>query len=86
MVGSLLEESHREWDEVMSRLPDWDAEHDDEVERYIKCVQNVVQANLSWSLHSKRYFGADGPQERKTRTIDVLVNPPYLSNPVEAAY
>ncbi|KAK2028364.1 terpene synthase metal binding domain-containing protein [Colletotrichum zoysiae] len=91
-IGSLLEDSHLEWDEVMSRLPDWDAEHDDEVERYIKCIQNVVQANLSWrqwcrcSLHSKRYFGVDGPQVRKTWTIDVLVNPPYLSNPAEAAY
>ncbi|KAK1959930.1 terpene synthase metal binding domain-containing protein [Colletotrichum sublineola] len=86
MVGSLLEESYHEWHEVMSRLPDWDVNVDGEVERYIKGIQDVVQANLSWSFHSKRYFGADGPKVRKTWRIDVLANPPYLSDSGGAEY
>ncbi|KAK2002105.1 terpene synthase metal binding domain-containing protein [Colletotrichum falcatum] len=81
MVGSLLEESYQEWDEVMSRLPDWDVEVEGQVERYIRGIQDVVQANISWSFHSKRYLGADGPRVRKTWRIDVLANPPYLSDP-----
>ncbi|KAK1590316.1 terpene synthase metal binding domain-containing protein [Colletotrichum navitas] len=86
IVGSLLEESYIEWDEVMIRMPCWDVAVDSEVERYIKGIQNVVQANISWSFHSKRYLGADGPQVRKTWRIDVLVNPPYLSDSVGAEY
>ncbi|KAK1984687.1 terpene synthase metal binding domain-containing protein [Colletotrichum cereale] len=80
-VGSLLEESYREWDEIMRCLPDWGGNVNSEVGGYIRGIQDVVQANISWSLHSKRYFGADGQQVRKTRRVDVLVNPPYLSDP-----
>ncbi|WDK21094.1 terpene synthase metal binding domain-containing protein [Colletotrichum graminicola] len=86
IVGSLLEESYIEWDEVISRMPCWDVDVDSEVERYIKGIQNVVQANIGWSFHLKKDLGADGPQVRKTWRIDVLVNPPYLSNPGEADY
>ncbi|KAF6826099.1 terpene synthase metal binding domain-containing protein [Colletotrichum plurivorum] len=86
MVGALLEESYIEWDDAMSRVPRCGGDIDREVERYIKGIQDVVQANISWSLQSKRYFGADGPKVRRTRMVDVLVDPPYLSDLQEAEF
>lgn len=48
VVGALLEESYLEWDDAVSRVPQWGGHTDGEVERYIKGIQDVVQANISW--------------------------------------
>ncbi|KAF4454624.1 hypothetical protein F53441_2858 [Fusarium austroafricanum] len=77
-VGDLLEERYQEWETVIKKLPSWGPEADANVARYIQGIQNVVQANISWSFQSGRYFGKQAPEIRRTRMIDVMVDPPFL--------
>lgn len=48
MVGKLLENCHRRWEEVEASVPSWRPEVDVEVQRYIDGIKSVVQANLNW--------------------------------------
>ncbi|KAH7219711.1 isoprenoid synthase domain-containing protein [Fusarium oxysporum] len=77
-VGNLLEERYQYWQKAIEQLPSWGPEIDANVARYIQGIQNVVQANITWSFRSGRYFGKQAPEIRRTRMIDVMVNPPYL--------
>ncbi|KAK7598430.1 hypothetical protein V3481_000061 [Fusarium oxysporum f. sp. vasinfectum] len=77
-VGNLLEERYQYWQKAIEQLPSWGPEIDANVARYIKGIQNVVQANITWSFRSGRYFGKQAPEIRRTRMIDVMVNPPFL--------
>lgn len=47
-VNALLEERYKEWQTVISQLPSWGADVDSQVARYVKGIQNVVQANVTW--------------------------------------
>ncbi|USP77060.1 uncharacterized protein yc1106_04334 [Curvularia clavata] len=78
ILGSLLEQRYIQWDQAIDNLPSWGADIDGEVRRYIDGIQNVVQANISWSFRSKRYLGKDALEVRRTRKIDVMTTPPYL--------
>ncbi|KAG5661739.1 hypothetical protein KAF25_003978, partial [Fusarium avenaceum] len=77
-VGDLLEQRYQEWEDVITQLPSWGPKIDIDVARYIQGIQNVVQANITWSFQSGRYFGAQAAEIRRTRRIDVMVNPPFL--------
>ncbi|RKK70496.1 hypothetical protein BFJ69_g11758 [Fusarium oxysporum] len=77
-VGNLLEERYQYWQKAIEQLPSWGPEIDANVARYIQGIQNVVQANITWSFRSGRYFGKQAPEIRRTRMIDVMVNPPFL--------
>lgn len=48
MVGKLLEDRYRRWEEVETSFPRWGAEVDAEVQRYIDSIKAVVKANLNW--------------------------------------
>ncbi|KAM0343770.1 hypothetical protein ACHAPU_008197 [Fusarium lateritium] len=77
-VGDLLERRYSEWERVITQLPSWGHEIDVHVARYIKGIQNVVQANVTWSFQSGRYFGKQAAEIRRTRMVDVMVNPPFM--------
>lgn len=93
-VGDLLEQRYQEWENVITQLPSWGPKVDVDVARYIQGIQNVVQANITWryepllsssqqsltyrSFQSGRYFGAQAAEIRRTRRIDVMINPPFL--------
>ncbi|CEI39940.1 unnamed protein product [Fusarium venenatum] len=77
-VGALLEERHQEWQTVIAELPSWGPEIDAQVTRYVEGIRNVVQANVTWSFQSGRYFGKQAQEIRQTRLVDVMINPPYL--------
>ncbi|CVK85123.1 uncharacterized protein FMAN_02036 [Fusarium mangiferae] len=77
-VGNLLEERYQDWQSSIEQLPSWGPDIDTNVARYIQGIQNVVQANITWSFRSGRYFGKQAPEIRRTRMIDVMVNPPFL--------
>ncbi|KAF5717645.1 hypothetical protein FGLOB1_2024 [Fusarium globosum] len=79
-VGNLLEERYQDWRSAIEQLPSWGPEIDMNVARYIQGIQNVVQANITWSFRSGRYFGKQAPEIRRTRMIDVMVNPPFLQH------
>ncbi|KAI1042045.1 hypothetical protein LB505_012155 [Fusarium chuoi] len=48
-VGNLLEERYQDWRSAIEQLPSWGPEIDMNVARYIRGIQNVVQANITWS-------------------------------------
>ena len=48
VVGSLLESRFRRWDELEAQVPKWENSLDDGVQKYIKGIKCVVQANISW--------------------------------------
>ncbi|KAG4266805.1 hypothetical protein FPRO04_13100 [Fusarium proliferatum] len=73
-VGNLLEERYQDWRSAIEQLPSWGREIDMNVARYIQGIQNVVQANITWSFRSGRYFGKQAPEIRRTRMIDVMHN------------
>ncbi|CAI6332731.1 unnamed protein product [Periconia digitata] len=77
-VGAMLEQRYIQWDQAIQCLPSWGAEVDVQVNRYVEGIQNVVQANISWSFRSKRYLGDKAREVRRTRKIEVMTNPPYL--------
>jgi hypothetical protein len=77
-VGALLEERYKEWETAITDLPSWGPEIDAQVARYVEGIQNVVQANVTWSFQSGRYFGKQAQEIRRTRLVDVMTNPPYL--------
>ncbi|PVI02312.1 terpene synthase metal binding domain-containing protein [Periconia macrospinosa] len=77
-LGALLERRYIQWNQSIHCLPSWGVEIDSEVRRYIVGIQNVVQANISWSFRSERYLGKNASEVRRTRKIDVMTNPPYL--------
>ncbi|TLD13608.1 uncharacterized protein PgNI_02933 [Pyricularia grisea] len=77
-VGALLEESYCEWEETVRQVPTWGGDVGRDVQRYIKGIQNVVQANTTWSFRSKRYLGVLAFEVRRTRRFDVMTQPPYL--------
>ncbi|KAF4984010.1 hypothetical protein FZEAL_715 [Fusarium zealandicum] len=77
-VGGLLEERYQDWNDSIRRLPSWGPDIDDQVRQYIEGIQNVVQANISWSFRSHRYFGDQASKVRQTSKIDVKVSPAYL--------
>lgn len=47
-VGALLEESYYEWEETMRQVPARGGDVERDVQRYIKGIQDVVQANITW--------------------------------------
>ncbi|QBZ63619.1 hypothetical protein PoMZ_05304 [Pyricularia oryzae] len=77
-VGALLEDSYYEWEETMRQVPAWGGDVERDVQRYIKGIQDVVQANITWSFRSKRYLGVHAPEVRRTKKFDVMTHPPYL--------
>lgn len=47
-IGSMLVSRYREWYLALAELPSWGESVDSDVQRYIRGIQNVVQANLNW--------------------------------------
>lgn len=54
------------------RLPSWGSEIDEDVKRYVCSLESWLTANLHWSFMSGRYFGAKGPEVKKTRIVELL--------------
>ncbi|KAF7346245.1 Terpenoid synthase [Mycena sanguinolenta] len=50
-------------------LPHWSPEIDSQVEEYIHGIGHWVRANDCWNFESGRYFGRDGLEIQKHRTV-----------------
>ncbi|KAK6845983.1 terpene synthase metal binding domain protein [Apiospora arundinis] len=78
-IASLIEARFYLWDETLKTLPSWGEKVDFQVHRYIQGIQNIVQANLSGSFRTGRYYGPKAEKVRQSREIDVLARPSFLS-------
>ncbi|KAI1172830.1 terpene synthase metal binding domain-containing protein [Nemania sp. FL0916] len=77
-VASMLYTRFDAWEEISKSIPNWGEDIDSQVHQYIQGIQNIVQANTSWSFRSGRYFGPEAEKIRQSREFDVLSQPPYL--------
>ncbi|KAL9623919.1 MAG: hypothetical protein Q9160_001911 [Pyrenula sp. 1 TL-2023] len=74
-VNGMLKECYRDWYLALSKLPQWGEKTDEQVQKYIQGVQDVVHANMNWSFKSQRYLGPMHDVIRQTREITVLPRP-----------
>ncbi|KAI0460034.1 terpene synthase metal binding domain-containing protein [Xylaria acuta] len=81
-VGSLIDERFSVWKEAVRAVPSWGKDVDIQVHKYIQGIQNIVQANLSWSFRTGRYFGQEAAKVRRSREVDVMMRPPFLSQQI----
>lgn len=79
-LGEMLEARLTNFEELAASLPRWDNATAASVDDYVEGVRNSVRANLYWSLRTDRYFGAATEEVKKTRRVDVMVNPKYLQS------
>ncbi|KAI1811307.1 terpene synthase metal binding domain-containing protein [Poronia punctata] len=79
-IAAMVDSRFALWEEAVRSLPSWGGSVDRQVRLYIQGIQNIVQANLSWSFRSGRYFGSKGDQVLNLRKIDVLMNPSFLEH------
>ncbi|KAJ5320443.1 terpene cyclase [Penicillium antarcticum] len=70
-IGGMLTIRYRDWYLALADLPSWGRDIDAEVQKYIRGVRNVVQANLHWSFSSGRYFGDAVEEVRRTMMVKV---------------
>ena len=54
------------------RLPSWGPKIDEDVGRYVGGLENWIVACLHWGFMSGRYFGAKGPEIKKTGIVELL--------------
>ncbi|KAI0156091.1 terpene synthase metal binding domain-containing protein [Pestalotiopsis sp. NC0098] len=78
-IASLVDERYAIWDATVRKVPSWGKDVDAQVQQYVQGIQNIVQANLSWSFRTGRYFGPKAAEVRKSRELDVLLKPGFLS-------
>ncbi|KAL4986825.1 terpene synthase metal binding domain protein [Aspergillus falconensis] len=70
-VSAMLNDRYRDWYLALSELPSWGEAIDAQVQEYVEGVRAVVRANLGWSFRSKRYFGDNADEVRRTGTVMV---------------
>jgi hypothetical protein len=47
-IATMINERHVTWNKALKALPSWGREIDEQVRQYVKGIQDLVQANLSW--------------------------------------
>ncbi|KAI4189220.1 MAG: hypothetical protein L6R41_001600 [Letrouitia leprolyta] len=70
-IDILLKERYREWYLAQAELPQWGEVIDEQLQKYIRAMQDVITANMYWSFHTTRYFGKDTDSVRETRVITI---------------
>lgn len=70
-IDVLLKERYREWYLAQAELPQWGESIDEQLQKYIRAMQDVITANMYWSFHTTRYFGKDTDSVRETRVITI---------------
>lgn len=54
-VNNMLRACYRKWYLALAELPQWGEKVDEEVQKYIRGVQDVVLANLNWRFVALSY-------------------------------
>ncbi|KAI0862227.1 isoprenoid synthase domain-containing protein [Xylaria cubensis] len=79
-IGKMLDSRYERWEKAVDAVPDWGESVNQQVDKYIQGVADVVRANLYWSFKSERYLGKEGAMVRQTRYLQVLRSPAFLCN------
>ncbi|KAK7455115.1 Alpha-muurolene synthase [Stygiomarasmius scandens] len=71
-VGDLCKQTIDGFNENRKKIPSWDPEVDDMVQRYVQGLQDWIVGSLHWSFMTTRYFGAEGQQIKENRLVKLL--------------
>jgi len=78
--GDLLKARSECCEELVESPPHWEDPTAAAVDKYVEGVRNSVRANLYWSLHTDRCFGAATEEVKKMRRVIVAINSKYLQS------
>ncbi|KAF8748350.1 hypothetical protein RHS01_10889 [Rhizoctonia solani] len=71
-VEGMILKRIKEYIDAKALLPSFGPEIDHQVAKYIQGIEYCIQANISWSLMSPRYFGADFEKVKETRIVNLM--------------
>ncbi|KAG8926677.1 hypothetical protein FRC03_011428 [Tulasnella sp. 419] len=71
-AGQLVNDRVDLYTATKAKLPSWGPEIDAELPKYFQVLEDWMTAGFYWSLESKRYFGDQVDQVRKTLRVDLL--------------
>ncbi|KIL67171.1 hypothetical protein M378DRAFT_74452 [Amanita muscaria Koide BX008] len=71
-AGEMWRQTMEKFIEDEKRLPSWGPEIDDMVQKYVSGLRDWSVGSLYWSFRSHRYFGRDGQNVMKHRTIELI--------------
>ncbi|QRW20740.1 terpene synthase [Rhizoctonia solani] len=71
-VERMIQKRVKEYIDAKALLPSFGPEIDHQVAKYIQGIEHCIQANISWSLMSPRYFGADFEKVKETRIVNLM--------------
>ncbi|KAJ7474144.1 hypothetical protein FB451DRAFT_1398142 [Mycena latifolia] len=71
-ISDLHDEIVDEFLALWESIPTFGGPLDREVRTYADGLGNWVRANDAWSFESQRYFGTQGPEIQRTRTVKML--------------
>jgi alpha-muurolene/germacrene-A/gamma-muurolene synthase len=75
-LGNLCEASITRFEMARVQLPSWGVEIDQMVAKYVGGLQDWIVGTLHWSFDTNRYFGDNGAQIKKDRTVYLLPKKP----------
>eukprot|EP00753_Platysulcus_tardus_P013398 PLAT3672.1.p1 GENE.PLAT3672.1~~PLAT3672.1.p1 ORF type:complete len:412 (-),score=-36.47 PLAT3672.1:340-1575(-) len=71
-VGDLCRQTINTFIENKSKVPSWGPEVDKDVAGYVQGLQEWIVGSLHWSFQTKRYFGDNGAEVKRTRYVKLL--------------
>ena len=71
-VGDQCKKSVHRFIEDTHRLPSWGPELDEQVQAYVRGLADWIIGSLHWSYDTERYFGKKGPENKKSRVVELL--------------
>ncbi|TFK63351.1 terpenoid synthase [Pluteus cervinus] len=81
-VGNLCAQTIDTFVENRKNLPSWGPEIDDMVQKYVQGLADWIVGSLHWSFQTRRYFGTEGMEVKKTRIVQLLpLREPEVATP-----
>ncbi|KAL0946496.1 hypothetical protein HGRIS_012714 [Hohenbuehelia grisea] len=71
-VGELCRQTIDAFAENRKSIPSWGPEIDKMVDGYVQGLQDWIVGSLHWSFQTRRYFGQNGAEVKKTRFVKLL--------------
>ncbi|KAF8350406.1 terpenoid synthase [Amanita rubescens] len=71
-AGDMWKQTLEKFMEDEKRLPSWGPEVDDMVQKYLSGLRDWCVGSLYWSFRTHRYFGRDGQNVIKHRTVKLI--------------
>ncbi|KDQ61070.1 hypothetical protein JAAARDRAFT_125196 [Jaapia argillacea MUCL 33604] len=75
-IGDMCRDTINTFIANQAKVPSWGTEVDKDVAAYVQGLQEWIVGSLHWSFQTKRYFGDNGQEVKKTRIVNLLPKKP----------